>query len=74
MDPSVKNITQVGSGRVIKDPELRQKILGDTLGFPTPDFETSVVNISEMGMLNTAKPLLKYLAKISGNDSVLLHN
>jgi hypothetical protein len=69
-----RKLTNIVDKTITKNAELRENILEDTLGYPTPDFGTAVLEISEMGMLKTAKPLLQFLAKISGNYSILLHD
>jgi hypothetical protein len=57
-----------------KNPELRENSLEVLFTFPPGTFQESVGYIMEYGMLKVSKSLLKYLAKISGNDSQLLHN
>jgi hypothetical protein len=60
--------------KTIKNSQVKEDVLDGTLTFPPGTFEESVVNIAEYGMLKESRKLLKYLAKISGNDSELLHN
>jgi hypothetical protein len=60
--------------KTIKNTQVKAEVLDGTLTFPPGTFEESVVNIAEYGMLKESRQLLKYLAKISGNDSGLLHN
>jgi hypothetical protein len=56
-----------------KNPELREVVLEVIFTFPPGTFQESVAYIREYGMLKVSKSLLRYLAKISGNDSQLLH-
>jgi hypothetical protein len=60
--------------KTLKNSRVKKEVLDGNLTYPPGTFEESVVYIAEYGMLKESRQLLKYLAKISGNDSGLLHN